>query len=392
MLKHARIEVLIIKMKNIKNKSFKKSLLSAVASFGIVTIFAISILAHSLVQADRFQEQIDALNAENSQKQAVQGQLGNEAASLADTISKLQAQINSLQAQIVENQKKAEELRAQIAAAELELAKQKDLLGQTIKAMYIEGEITTVEMLASSKDLSDYFDKQQYQESVRSKVKSTVDKITQLKLDLNTQKETLEKLIADQQIIQGQVAAQRAEQDRLLALNQGEQAALDQQIRANNGKVAQLRAEQAAENAKRFRGSGVKVIAGSNGNDTYPNIWRNSPQDSLVDSWGMYNRECVSWTAWKVHYSGRYMPYWGGVGNANQWDDNARRAGIPVDGNPRPGDVAVAHWGFYGHVMYVESVNPNGTINISQYNYDFNGTYSEAYNFPTAGLVFIHFP
>ena len=148
-------------------------------------------------------------------------------------------------------------------------------------------------------------------------------------------------------------------------------------------------AQQAAENAKKFRGS--QIIAGSNGRDTYPNKWRNIPQDSVVDSWGMYNRECVSYTAWKVYESGRYMPYWGGIGNANQWDDNARRMGIPVDGNPRPGDVAVAHWGYYGHVMYVESVNPNGTINISQYNYDFNGTYSEVYNFPTSGLVFIHF-
>ena len=66
-------------------------------------------------------------------------------------------------------------------------------------------------------------------------------------------------------------------------------------------------------------------------------------------------------------------------------------AGIAVDTNPRPGDVAVSNSGYYGHVMYVESVNPNGTINISQYNWSLNGTYSEAYNLPKAGLVFIHF-
>ena len=35
------------------------------------------------------------------------------------------------------------------------------------------------------------------------------------------------------------------------------------------------------------------------------------------------------------------MPRWGNQsrGNANQWDDNARREGIPVDTDPRPGDV-----------------------------------------------------
>lgn len=374
-------------MKKIKNKLGKKSLLRSVTTFAVVAVLGIS----ALVQADQFQQQIDAINQDSGVKQAGLNQLGAEASGLSDTIGKLQGEINAMQAKIVENQKNAEDLRLQIIAAEAELVKQKELLGDMIKAMYLEGDITEVEMLASSKNLSDYFDKQQYQETVRSKIKTTVDKVTQLKLDLNTQKETLEKLIAEQKVIQDQLAVQRAEQDRLLALNQGQQSALDSEIKANKGKVVQLRAEQAAENAKRFRNSGVTVVPGSNGNDTYPNIWRNSPQDSLVDSWGMYNRECVSWTAWKVAYSGRRMPYWGGVGNANQWDDNARRAGIPVDGNPRPGDVAVAHWGYYGHTMYVESVNPNGTINISQYNYDFNGTYSEAYNMPTSGLVFIHF-
>jgi surface antigen len=88
------------------------------------------------------------------------------------------------------------------------------------------------------------------------------------------------------------------------------------------------------------------------------------------------------------------MPGWGwsARGNANQWDDNARAAGIPVDGSPRAGDVAISNSGFYGHAMYVESVNGDGTINISQYNANLDGRYSVRYNLNPAGLVFIHFP
>jgi surface antigen len=262
-------------------------------------------------------------------------------------------------------------------------------LGENIKAMYLEGDISTLEMLASSRDLGEFVDKQQYRNSVKDKIRNTLDRVTALKLELKSQKEKLDKLIADQKTMQGQLALQRAEQDRLLNLNSEQRAALDSEMQANNSRIAELRQQQAIENAKHFRG--VTIIPGHNGRDTYPDVWRNSPQDSMIDSWGMYNRECVSYTAWKVYSTGRYMPYWGGIGNANQWDDNARRMGIPVDTNPRPGDVAIAHWGYYGHAMYVESVNPDGTINISQYNWDFNGTYSEAYNFSTAGLVFIHF-
>ena len=113
--------------------------------------------------------------------------------------------------------------------------------------------------------------------------------------------------------------------------------------------------------------------------------------DSIVDTWGMYNRECVSWTAYRVAASGRYMPYWGGRGNANQWDDNARAAGIPVDREPRVGDVGVSNSGYYGHTVYVEAVNGDGTIAVSQFNHDWGGTYSFAPRMPIGNLVFIHF-
>ena len=84
------------------------------------------------------------------------------------------------------------------------------------------------------------------------------------------------------------------------------------------------------------------------------------------------------------------MPYWGGRGNANQWPSSARADGIPVDGNPREGDVAIWDVGYYGHAMYVERVNGDGTINISQYNADWNGTFSTN-RISASGLQFIHF-
>lgn len=357
----------------------------ALMAFGLVVVFAISTLSMPLVSADRFQEQINALEAENGQHQNNSNQLSMEAASLDDAINRLQAEIDAKQATINQHQAEVEQLKAEIIAAEIELAKQKRVLGETIKTMYLEGDISTVEMLATSKDLSDFFDKQQYRESVRTKVKNTVDKITQLKLDLNTKKEKTEKLIAEQQELKNQLLGQRGEKDRLLAMTQNEKNQVDQAIRGNNAKIADLRRQQIAANA-RFIGSGGGAPCGGG----YPGKWCNVPKDTVLDSWGMWNRECVSYTAFKVWQSGRYMPYWGGRGNANRWDDNARAAGIPVDDNPRAGDVAISNSGFYGHAMYVESVNANGTINISQYNASWDGEYSTRTISP-GGLVFIHF-
>ncbi len=120
----------------------------------------------------------------------------------------------------------------------------------------------------------------------------------------------------------------------------------------------------------------------------YPDRFCKKSLDTIVDNWGMYNRECVSYTAYRVAVSGRKMPF--GFGDANQWPTAARAHGIPVDAIPRAGDVAIRPGGSHGHSMYVESVNSNGTINVSEYNTNKLGTYSEE-TIGTEGLQFIHF-
>lgn len=369
-------------MKKINKQNLTKAHILALA-----VVLGIGFVAAPLAQADRFEDQIRKLRQDSSQKQAQQRELRIEAESLEATIEALAKQIGDLEAQIRENQAKSNKLELQIQAAEEELARQRNLLGLNIKAMYLEGEITTLEMLASSKNLSDFIDRQQYRNSVKDKIKSTLDKINALKVELNNQKVALEKLIADQKAAQSMLDMQRAEQDRLLNLNIQERQALDQQIRKNNNKISELRRQQAIENARLF-GNGLRNIPDTSG---YP--WANVQPfpNTYVDPWGMYMRQCVSYTAWKVWKSGRHMPYWGGIGNANMWPGNARRAGIPVDNNPRVGDVAVSMAGYYGHTMYVEAVYPDGRILISQYNGAWDGKYSEAVIWP-GNLQFIHFP
>lgn len=336
--------------------------------------------------ADQFDEQIKALNQNNSVKYTERYQLGSEASSLNDTISKLQVQINTLQGEINANQVKRDDLQRQITVAEEELARQKKLLGADIKQMYLEGQISTLEMLASSKNLSDFVDRQQYRNSVQEKIKSTLDKITELKHQLRAQKETVEKLLEDQKVIQGQLDAQKGEQNRLLGLNLEQQNALNQQIKSNNALISSLRAQQAAAN-RRLGGS---AVAGDPNKGGYPANWANAPQDSMLDSWGMYNRECVSYTAWKVYQRYGYMPYWGGHGNANQWPQSAINDHIATGSTPREGSVAISMAGAYGHAMWVESVLGNGQIYVSQYNYGIAGEYSEM-TINSSGLIYIYF-
>lgn len=55
------------------------------------------------------------------------------------------------------------------------------------------------------------------------------------------------------------------------------------------------------------------------------------------------------------------MPHFNGARNANEWPSTAARHGIS-SGFTKAGAATDLDIGYYGHVMYVESVNGDGTI------------------------------
>jgi len=364
-------------------RTIKKDSKSAVLVSGSLLIGA-GMLWAPFAQADSYDAKIRRLQQENAANSSAQASLEDSETTLVGKVKALQARIAAIQSQIAQTKSKRTRILRDIAIKQNELKTQQRVLGSNIREMYFDDQMSNLEKLASSRDLSHYVDKEQYSIVVQNKIQTTMQRIEELKKQLEEQKKSVESLLKDQKAMQKDVARQKAEQDRLLGLNRSQQAAYEKEISGNNARIAELRRQQAAENSRGTIGS---VSYGGTG--SYP--WANVPfPNSMPDPWGMYKRQCVSYTAWRVASSGRHMPYWGGRGNANLWDDNARAAGIPVDYKPRVGDVAVSNAGYYGHVMYVESVHGDGTITVSDYNRGWDGRYSK-YRRSTSGLVFIHF-
>ncbi|MCA9332779.1 CHAP domain-containing protein [Candidatus Saccharibacteria bacterium] len=393
--------------KNLKHRLIKSRQISGAVL--LVLMMVISISYPVFVKADRFDEQINQLKTENDKKQQQVDALAIEADSLQATIDKLQSQINGLQQQIIENQKKNEELKLKIEEAQKELDKQKKLLGENIKAMYLEGQISTLEMLASSKDLSEFVDKEQYRDAVKTKIKNTLDKVTLLKAQLKSQKEQIEGLLAEQEALRKQVSTQQAQQSRLLNLNQSQQASFNDEISSNKEKIAELKRQQVLENIKLFGGGVQPGIPGGGGypwgnaycvhtgtvtNDCYNYDWYFN--GSPWDPWGYGFRNCTSWVAYKLAADGKVgFTY---LGNAANWPGGAAARGITVTygSGAQPGNAAVNPNGYYGHVMYVEAVTPDGKVVISDYNRLGDGLYrgpdgGSAAVLSQSGLVFIHF-
>lgn len=338
-----------------------------------------------VVKADSISDQINALQRENDANRNIVADLRNQATSYQDAINRLQAAINALQAQIDANTAEQNRLQNEITAAEEELVKQKRVLGENIRQMYLEGQISTLEMLASSKDLSQFVDKQQYRNSVQDKIKATLDKITALKHQLKAQKEQVSALLATQEAQQAQQQAGRAEQANLLAYNQGQQAEFNARTRDNQSKIDALIASQRRANLStdggyyflRFPGA----INGFNpGAYPYANagfgmsVGPGCVDNDGPDPWGYCYRQCVSYAAWAVQASGRSAPRF--YGNAKDWVYAAsRNSSVVISRTPQPGDVAISTSGTWGHAMYVESVSGN-TFRTSEYNTYLDGRLS----------------
>lgn len=353
---------------------------------GIMAV--VMVLAPLPASADRFDEQIRAIQNEISGYQAQAAQLAAQAQTLQIAVAQLSAQKAAIQAQVDLSQAKLDQLTQQIADNQAKLERQQQLLSKTLTQLYVDNKTTSVEVLASSKSIGDFVDKQEYRSTIRGRVLSAITTIKKIKAELVKQQTAVKQVLADQTAQRDLLAQKESEQAALLAETQGQEAAFQSVIGAKNAQVSQLLAQQRAANSR----LGGVPSAGDPGHGGYPGVWANAPQDSIVDSWGFPNRECTSYAAWKVHQAGLRMPVWSSNANAKQWTDRADDYGIPWDYTPTVHSVAVSTAGPYGHVAWVEAVNSDGTIYISQYNYYYNGwgNYTEM-KISSSGLRFIHF-
>lgn len=382
------------KLSTIQHYSTKaRRLGAAVSVLAVVAVFAFANMYVPNTQAANINEQIKALREENARNANAVADLKNQAVSYQDAIARLQNQIGTLQGAIDNNVAKQTAVQTEIDTNQKELDRQRSVLGENIKVMYVDGQPTTIEMLASSKNLSDFVDKQEYRTTVQSKIQDTLKKIAELQNKLKEQKVQIEALLKEQREQQNQLASARAEQANMLAYNQDQQSSFNQKTKDNQAKITSLVAEQLRANM----GAGGSALSHDPSNGYYPYAnagFSMSTAPGCVDNdgpdrWGYCTRQCVSYAAWAVERSGRSAPRY--YGNAKDWVWAAQRDGVPVyTSNPQPGDVAISTAGTWGHAMYVESVS-GGQIYISQYNAQLDGQYTTQWR-SASGYYYLRFP
>lgn len=106
--------------------------------------------------------------------------------------------------------------------------------------------------------------------------------------------------------------------------------------------------------------------------NTYPEPYRSAAKDTKIDPSTCYNRECVSYCAWKIKEVTGAWPRRTGDMNAKNWIYRLPSWGFKEVAEPKNGGlyIGVLTTGRYGHVVWFE-----GDRTISEYNYGSAGNY-----------------
>lgn len=370
------------------------------ASLAILIAVAVPIqIMTRTVSADEYDDKINALQNEISQFKAESDRLNSEAATLQNALAIINNEKTAIQTQIDLSQAKHDKLVSDIAATEKKIVDNQDALGTTIANLYVDDKISPIEMIASSSNISEFMDKQEYRNSVRDELTITISKIKELKKALDTQKVAVGKVLEEQKGQREVLAAKESEQQSLLSKTRGDEAAYQGMIKGNESQIAEARALQAALRSRSSSTGGSRVVNG--------NLLANYITDSKFGSWtdkncpmaGWYStggvdypyggypanygqdgrgygcRQCASYVAWKINQVKGYWPSWG---NASSFGSK----GAPSA--PKAGTVAVMYNDGPGHVAWVETdpyISTSGpligqrVIQVSQYNYDYGFGY-----------------
>lgn len=400
-----------IKKSNKKTKNITKSRFKKPIIFTLIITLAISSfprIFHTEDKASAIEnEAYCTSNACRAAKKAENEATtkANEASKAATTlegeVERLQQEIAMYEARIKTNEAEAEDLKQKIKETTKKLKLQQQALANMLINLHFEDDGDAIMILAGSNSISDFAERQSRADTAKNQVTLSAQTVKSIKQDLEKQKTEIERVIADQQIQRKAVEDKKAEQQELILKYRDNAAAFALEAATSREEKIKLINQEYKDHLSKMRNSGNfgTVADGYNSYEAFiGNYGFSCPRDNIrgiLDTY--YTCQCTSYAAYKA------VEYWGphirvtGWGNAYSWAAAARSLGYRVDRTPSAHSIAQTASGAWGHVMWVESVNGNGTMNISEYNNVYSsrsgqwGDFGYRVGVNPSGYYFIHF-
>jgi N-acetylmuramoyl-L-alanine amidase, family 4 len=384
------------------------------------TALALGSLAPS-VNAQDIDSQISSANSQiqnlNNQKQAVASQVDQ----LSQDLSNVQSRINSVQAEQETAKANLEVLKAEISKLETLIAERNERLKDQARAVQVNGARSYLDFLLNADSITDVVNRigvivdlvganrQLMQEQARDKeqveTKEQAQKanlvqqeaneaqLQNLQSELsatfnkhkatlaNLSNEELEAIAARDGLVQEKerLAAEKARADaEKAAAQKAAEAAKEAMLKATEESVAQAAATPAAATVSTPATIAAKSATKSATPAKAANIVVGgsfaAPDPSFVAALnGGYFGQCTYYMYNRFAQLGSPIRTTG-LGNAAEWPANAAAAGYGVSSTPRAGTAIVFQRGVggadpvYGHVGFVERVNADGSLFISEMN------------------------
>ena len=383
------------------------------------TALALGTLAPS-VNAQDIDSQINTANSQiqnlNNQKQAVAGQVEQ----LSQDLTNVQSRINSVQAEQETAKANLEVLKAEISKLETLIAERNERLKDQARAVQVNGARSYVDFLLNADSITDVVNrigvivdlvganrqlmqeqardkeqvqtKEQAQKDNLAKQEANEAQLQNLQSELsatftkhkatlaNLSNEELEAIAARDGLVQEKerLAAEKARADaEKAAAQKAAEEAKEAMLKATEEAVAKAAATPAAATASTPATIAAKSESASTTAKAANIVVGGSfaaPDPSFVAALnGGYFGQCTYYMYNRFAQLGSPIRTTA-LGNAAEWPANAAAAGYGVSSTPRAGTAIVFQRGVggadpvYGHVGFVERVNADGSLFISEMN------------------------
>ena len=364
-----------------KMKITKKLLINGSLSLTMAVASVIAILpknADAEKTTQQLENEIQALQSQINDAESQAKNLRDKAKTLQAELAGIEKEKSLIQSQLQISQAQYEKLQKEIKETEENINNNKSALGTILADISLEENITPLERIAGSSNLSQALDHLEYQSSIKDQLVEKVEAIKKDKKRLESKRDEVKLTLENQKTANKALQEKINQQNTLLAKTNGEEAEYSKYAKERGEEKLKLQQEQQELIQRQIRqASGGQIPALLGGTTAYPWNDSNCYVDANAWSWGGYDgngnddmgygcRQCVSYTAWRLLKEKGIRALW--WGNANMWPASARRAGFRTGRDPKVGSIGVIMRGAYGHVVWIDSIEGN-YVWVSQYNY-----------------------
>ena len=326
----------------------------------------------------------------------------DKADSVGEIIEQLSGEISDMNKIIASNEVRIKRLNREIKETEQKLEDEQSALTELLVNMHFESDAEPIRILAGATSISDLAEKAAREEVVKQEIATASEKVKEAKEKLNQEKAEVEATLKENEESRAVLAQKKSDQKELK--EQYEKDADDAEaVAAYWEKQVKAMAWTPPSNTSgygsRWTGAGNSYPYQNVCNSDY--VYAGS---NIKYPYGGLICQCTDYASYKAKEAWGITNNWGGhayaYGNGAGKKVPSNGATTYVDYSPAPKTIAI--WPAtgtspYGHVAWVESVNANGSINVSEYNVNWPsiGCYTKDFcsrnGVGSAGVKFLHF-